>query len=156
MGLSPLDRSGDGVELVEHVVLAQTHRLALHFKEPAVPGGEAMQLLVTRELVFAPGPVEPRDALTRCVQLPDQRFEDTADPNQRSRSLFVQLAEDPLVPRCDFAQAHGSQHYNAWSPAEAGHYDLRGARSTFLTCTRAQATRELLYYARSQCRQPFR
>jgi hypothetical protein len=86
------------VEFVEHVVTTHPQRLSLNFEVPAVLHGASAQVTPHGHFTVAIGARGSSQAFTRGLKLANERFERTADALKRGRSLFVELAQQLLVP----------------------------------------------------------
>jgi hypothetical protein len=94
----------DPVELVEMLMLPQTDRFALHFEIPAVLYRFSVQLAIRGDVAGAVFVTAACDLLARRLQLIEEAFETTADPRERRRAFFLQLAQQPVMPPFSFCR----------------------------------------------------
>ena len=76
---------------------AHPQRLALDFEIPAVLHRAGSQVTPRRDLALAIWSSGSPHSFARSIELPDERFERGADPLERGRAIFVQLAQQLFV-----------------------------------------------------------
>lgn len=101
-------------------MLPQTDRFALHFEIPAVLYRFFVQLAIRGDIAGAVFVAATCDLLARRLQLIEKALETTADPRERRRALFLQLAQQPVVLPSRFVDAHAPIFRETSSPDKCG------------------------------------
>ena len=85
------------VELIEPMMVPESHRLALHFKEPPVLDGVSTKRTIRPYGTHAFCPLRHRNGVVSGPELRDQPFQGLTDTSQRRYALFVQFPGDAIV-----------------------------------------------------------
>lgn len=94
------------VELIEPMMVPESHRLALHFEEPPVLDGASTKRTIRPHGTRAFFPLRHGNSVASGPELRDQPFQGLTDTSKRRYTLFVQFPGNAIV---DFGRpSHGS------------------------------------------------